>query len=69
MLNGARGGAGVEEDVLIVVCSYFCVAGSGDGTPEQWGPKELTDWAAARVSVAHAHMQDCTFHVLAGLAK
>ena len=39
-----------------VVCPLLCVAGSGDGTPEQWGPEELTDWATARVSVAHTHM-------------
>ena len=55
--------------MLILLCAYFCVAGFGDGASEQWGPEELTDWATARVSVAHAHVQDCTFHVLASLAK
>ena len=35
--------------MLIVVCAYFCVAGSGDGASEQWGPEEISDTTAKKV--------------------
>ena len=51
MLNGAETAVTYIGCACNVVClPHTCVAGSGDGTLEQWGSEAVTQKATAKVS-------------------